>query len=282
MNAMGQAMRRLALCGALFALGLEACEDAPTVGAGAEKFDVELVSFEALYEMSLSSSRPSANIAGYDGLMSFSWSDTCDGWASSVRTVAQVSTKDGGDFISVFSSTSWEAADQTRFRFNSTTKIDGEITRQVAADATRPGLFSEGTVAFEEPEKRTVPLPAGVLFPGRHTLVAIDSAKRHERLLTAPIFDGSTEHIPYETITVIGAARQGPPAGDEALQSLAGLTRWPMQIGYHVPESEEGLPDYEMKMDVYENGVPADLIMDYGDHALSGKLVKLIVEPAGC
>ena len=40
-------------------------------------------------------------------------------------------------------------------------------------------------------------------------------------------------------------------------------------------ELGEELPTYQMSFTLYENGVTNDLVMDYGDYALSGSLEEI-------
>ena len=62
-----------------------------------------------------------------------------------------------------------------------------------------------------------------------------------------------------------------------------GVRHWPVSIGYFGGEdAEEGeetfgeeMPSYQMQFTLYENGVTNDLLMDYGDYALSGSLTEI-------
>jgi hypothetical protein len=60
-----------------------------------------------------------------------------------------------------------------------------------------------------------------------------------------------------------------------------GVRHWPVSVGYFEPTKKvedglgEELPSYQMSFTLYENGVTSDLIMDYGDYALSGSLQKI-------
>ena len=245
--------------------------------------DIELASFEALYEMTLGGTRPSANVSDYDGLMSYTMSDTCDGWASSQRTIARIGTLEGDELVSEFTSNSWESDDQTRFRFSSMSKLNGEITREVRGDARREDFSKEGEVVFDKPEAQRAVLPANVYFPNAQTIQALDAARAGARFLSVPLFDGAPENIPYDSVTVIGDGKTGVvPGEEEAGKSLANMKHWPMHIGYHEPDSEDGLPDFEMEMEVYENGVSSDLLIDYGDYTINGRLIELRMVPGGC
>ena len=57
-----------------------------------------------------------------------------------------------------------------------------------------------------------------------------------------------------------------------------------MTIAYFNDKSgTDALPIYRMSFKLYENGITRDLVLDYGDFVLTGKLKKLdILETASC
>ena len=67
-----------------------------------------------------------------------------------------------------------------------------------------------------------------------------------------------------------------------------GVTSWPVSVGYFSDEEKkeglgEELPTYQVSFTLYENGVTNDLVMDYGDYALSGRLQTIEpLEPEAC
>ena len=78
------------------------------------------------------------------------------------------------------------------------------------------------------------------------------------------------------------AADVGAPEREIADESLtSGMTRWPVSIAYFNDreKSEDALgeetPSYQMSFDLYENGVTRNLVMDYGNYALTGTLESI-------
>ncbi|TIL81673.1 MAG: DUF1849 family protein, partial [Mesorhizobium sp.] len=52
---------------------------------------------------------------------------------------------------------------------------------------------------------------------------------------------------------------------------------WPVDIAYFddTDKSGEEVPEYRISFKLHENGITRDLVMDYGDFSMTGKLVNL-------
>ena len=116
-----------------------------------------------------------------------------------------------------------------------------------------------------------------MLFPSQHLQAIIDAALANARFLAADIYEGAgTGEATDEAAAAIGEAM--PPGADDA--PLEAVSRhWPVSVGYFDPTkptqddcSARKCRRYQMSFTLYENGVTNDLVMDYGDYALSGSL----------
>ena len=186
--------------------------------------------------------------------------------------------------LNEFFSTSWETRDQSHFRFSSITRVNNAVTEDVRGEVERSDGTVPSDVKFRKPEKKRVALDAKVLFPTQYTIEAIKAAKLGHKIFAADLFDGSPDHIPYEAITVMGPPSESP-AQEEARELpdlLVSKVYWPTQIGYHSKEKSDGIPEFEISMRMYENGVGTHLILDYGDFVLKGELMGLKELPGGC
>lgn len=260
--------------------GLESGADGPLGVAGP---DITLDSYEAVYRLSMVRASTASGVSGYDGLLMISWSGDCEGYTSSQRIAADISTIDGGQVLNEISSTSWETRDLTQFRFGSVTKLNGDITEDSRGNVDRATPTASSEVKFDKPDKKSVALTGQVLFPTQYTIAAIRAAKSGRQVFTADLYDGSLEHIPYQAITVFGSMVKPPAEGDESTpEMLRSKSFWPAQIGYHSQETSEGIPEFEISMRFYENGVATHLILDYGDFALNGELLALNPITGGC
>ena len=84
------------------------------------------------------------------------------------------------------------------------------------------------------------------------------------------------------TTTVIIGKEEVAEKTDPETPALAGLSAdpfWPVDIAYFdlskAGATGEELPEYRISFKLHENGVTRDLVMDYGDFSMTGKLVNL-------
>ncbi len=231
-----------------------------------------LMPHRAVYAMNLIGSADGSDIASVKGRLVLEWQgSSCEGFVTSQRIVNRMGSKQGNDFVSDFRVNSWESADGDAFTFSMVHYINGNSAEEIS------GEVENGVVAFTQPEKTSLALPAGTLFPTEHISQMLDAAKAGKKIITADLFDGSdTEHY-FKTTTFIGSGGIGAPADDEAEPgaSLANVKYWPLQISYFDPSDISGLPDFEISSRFYENGVSTGLVMDYGDLAIGARLISL-------
>lgn len=237
---------------------------------------VPLASFRALYELSLKRAEGGSGIESYRGLMVVRWAESCEGYASDQHMAAIISDMTGTQIYSEFFSSSWEARDQTLFRFSMMTKLDDDVSREVLGQAGRE-TGAAGSILFTKPEEGEYALGGDVLFPSEYSNRLIRAAQEGDRVFQANLFDGSDGKVVYSTVSFIGDVGNSDDVDGEADRHslLAGLDYWPIRASYHNLDTKEELPEFEIGMRMYANGVATDLVLDYGDFALGGKLLKL-------
>ena len=153
--------------------------------------------------------------------------------------------------------------------------MNEEVVEAVEGEARRNGSKIE--VSLKQPTEKTVLLDSGVLFPSQHLQAIIDAALANRKFLSVDIYEGAgTGEASDAAAAAIGSAM--PIGADSPLRNGR---RWPVSVGYFEPtkKTEDGLgeelPTYQMSFTLYENGVTNDLVMDYGDYALSGSLKEI-------
>jgi hypothetical protein len=169
--------------------------------------------------------------------------------------------RDGGSFT--FSSRTWEDREQVE-------EVSGVVRRDPAT-----GVVS---VRYAMPEPETQELPRGVLFPGQHLEQLLSAARAGERGLMRVVFDGSTSENPYQISHWIG---DGQVAGSGAPQALQGLRAWPVRLAYFELGALEPSPDFQMSVEIFDNGVAGNQTFDYGDFAVdvTVEAVELLPTP---
>ncbi len=258
----------------------------PVASKAAQVTDVleQQAPHEALYEVKLHETTSSSNVASYEGLMSVSWRDTCDGFASDQRIVASISDREGTVTDSDFTATSWEGKDRVFFQFYTENKVNGRVMKRLSGKATRDSVDQEGLIEISKPKKGSQTLPASIMFPTHYTAEVLAAAQRGETVFEGAMFDGSDEHVGFRTTTTIGPRRTAKTSNEgEANQSGLSLLidnpYWPVHVSYHEWENIEPLPIFEMSMDLHQNGVGRRIIMDYGSFSVEAVLVKLQFTP---
>jgi hypothetical protein len=87
------------------------------------------------------------------------------------------------------------------------------------------------------------------------------------------------------TTTVVVGKEAAPENNDPEVNANTTLLSkerfWPVDIAYFDMEGDGGeeLPEYRISFKLHPNGMTRDLLMDYGDFSMKGKLVDLALLP---
>lgn len=162
-----------------------------------------------------------------------------------------------------------ETRDGTTFVFDTKTLVDG--IEQEAVKGTAVTQDAGTMVNFTKPTTRDLDLPRSS-FPLQHTSQLIDKARKGERIIETRLFDGDDEAEKHLTTTAL--IQPAPNAGGR--EQLAGLQAWKVVESYFNSDSDaDGMPIFQTRYVLYENGVSDDLYMNFGSYALRGKIGQL-------
>ena len=178
--------------------------------------------------------------------------------------------------------TTFEDADGKTFSFVTKSYVDRSLDKELRGTATREakGLHVE----IDKPEKESLELMA-TQFPTQHLLELLDKAAKGETFFETNLFDGSDDGDKVMTTTVVVGRQAAPAADDPEVKADAALLSkekfWPVDIAYFDMQGDGGeqLPEYRISFKLHPNGMTRDLVMDYGDFSMKGKLVDLAVLP---
>ncbi len=246
-----------------------------------------MLSHRAIYKISLAAGHKGGQASSVDGRMVTEWEATCDGIISEQRIVTDMVDEAGEQSLSDISASSWESRDGQHFRFAMRQRLDSKLVAEYDGVADFSSALASGVAKLRKPEEKQVTLPPGVLFPSGYMQSLLDAARRGERNVVRQVFDGTSESDYYQVVSAIGAgtsikaallddalSKQKEP--DKSVQkAISGLTWWPVQISYYSLEQNEGLPEFEMAFKLYDNGVSADMTLDYGAFALLATLQRI-------
>lgn len=261
-------------------------------GASTAAMAVDGVTFaphRAIYEIELDKTTAGSGVADLSGRMVYELNGSaCDGFTQNMRFVTRMANQDGAETLNDLRSSSWEEAGGKRLRFSASQYQNDQMAESSQGDATRDPGKTSATVDLAKPAKKKVQLPSDTYFSMQHADALITAAKKGSTLFTANLYDGSEKGDKYYmTTSVIGKKFEPGPSKELAAfkdaGKLSGLQSWPVAISYFETgkDKQDSAPAYELSFRYYENGVTADLKIDYGEFAIKGKLKDLTFLDAG-
>jgi hypothetical protein len=236
-----------------------------------------IVPHRAVYDIDLARSDETSSVSSASGRMVFEITGSaCLGYTMRQRMVVNIGNDDGNMGRLDFQISTFESGEGDLYSFDSRTRLNQEVIEAVVGEARR--LTSGIEVTLTEPTEKTVQLDDDTLFPSQHLQAILDAAVSDRNFLAAQLYEGAgTGEVSDAVTAAIGGVESSGSEG--ALRN--GVRHWPVSVGYFggADGSEEVFgeetPSYQMQFTLYENGVTNDLLMDYGDYALSGSLEQI-------
>ncbi|HWK43325.1 MAG TPA: cell envelope integrity EipB family protein [Stellaceae bacterium] len=254
---------------------------------------VDVAPHRALYTMTLSSARPKGGVVGATGTLAYKWGETCDGWTIEQRYKLNMEYEDDKPIEITSNFVTWESKDGLRYRFNERKTRNGDVEDEIRGDAMLGAGGKGGTADFVKPKQTQLELPPGTLFPTAHTLMLINKAEAGETFIGAKVFDGASADGAVTISAVIGQAlpqptpiatgpnptSPAPEATPELKSPLLDRKSWNIRMAFFPDDDKAQEPDYELGMRLLDNGVSAEMSLDYGDFAMKAKLKELEALP---
>ncbi|TPJ31739.1 MULTISPECIES: cell envelope integrity EipB family protein [unclassified Mesorhizobium] len=236
-----------------------------------------LQAHRAVYDLTLNKASDRSGITGITGRMVYEFNGSaCEGYTVKFRFVTQIATAEGTKLTDQ-QTTTFEDAEGKTFSFVTKSFTDQNLDKEVKGTATREqkGL----KVEIDKPEKNSLEL-AATQFPTQHLVELIGKAEKGENFYQTNLFDGSEDANKVMTTTVIVGKKTDVQKSDPEAPALAKLATdkyWPVDIAYFDDTDNKGeeVPEYRISFKLHENGITRDLVMDYGEFSMTGKLVNL-------
>lgn len=257
----------------------------PIPAASALAGGVGLTPHQAVYEISLERASTASGIAEMSGRMVYELAGgTCTGYTQNMRFVTRVTDRNGTSIVNDLRTSSWEAAAGDKMRFNLSQYRGKELTETTEGMAGREPGKEDIEVELFKPATRALKLEGKVYFPIQHSIALLDAARQGRRQFPARLYDGSEQgETVFETNSFIGKALPNEKALTGVPESLRGVAKlgqldaWPVAISYYEPDARgtDAPPSYELAFRFHENGISSNLLIDYGDFAIRGKLTDL-------
>ena len=234
---------------------------------------VDVTPHRATYEMTLVKAQPASGITGAEGRMVFEWGDGCDGWVVQQHYDLTMSYEETGDSKISIAFITWESKDGLHYRYNVRKLRDGEPDEDLKGEAGMQGPGKPGEAVFSKPTDKRLPLEPHTIFPTGHTLALVQAALAGERYVNRRVFDGGTLDGADLVSAGIGAEHPADPKNPEPMLRKRW---WPVRMAFFGADSGNSAePDYELGMDLQEDGIARDMTLDYGNFIVHAKLAKI-------
>lgn len=260
-------LARTAVASVLVALAASA-----PAGAAGPAPAIEVAPHRAVYSMTLAAAKNSSGVISARGALSFEWGDSCDGWTIEQRYKLQLVFAQDVEVEIATNYITWESKDGNAYRFKVRKTKNGKPEEEVSGSAELDGAKG-GSAEFTLPARNAMKLPAGTIFPTQHTFLLLERARAGDRMVPRVVFDGATAEGASLVSALIGRALPAPEAAADALLNRPG---WAMRMAYFgIDKADTAEPDYEIGMDLQDNGVARGIRLDYSDFSIKGTLEKL-------
>jgi hypothetical protein len=247
-----------------------------------------LTPHKALYDIKLVATHSGSQILNISGQMFYEWEQTCDAWVSNHRFNMLYEYADSAPMRVSSDFSTYEPFDGLSFNYTSQRKRDGELFEELRGQATVSADGQAGSAIYTLPPELRFDLPAGVLFPMGHSVGVGEKIKAGEKFYKAVIFDGSDDGGPVEVTTFIGKPVEQPKlqkADGAAMidQKLLNSPAHKVRLAFFpLSTPDSATSDYEMTMNLHDNGVISDMTIEYEDFTVSQKLIALEPMPDAC
>lgn len=245
-----------------------------------------IATHRAIYDLTLKDSNDRSGIQGVRGRMVIELTGgACEGWTVTFRMINQYLLQRGLSRLSDSRSSSWEADDGTMLRFSQRQYIDNRLEEEVLIKVDKPTEKDQLRGKMSKPSAGEFKLPSATIFPVRHQIRLVEAALAGQSRDRSVVFDGSEKSKAYVAVSFIGMELEDATQAGDGAADLSKLRVWPVSISYFSTDdtAKEETPVYQVSFRMFENGVAGDLVLDYGNFVLDGKLTTYEpLAPADC
>ncbi|HQT47090.1 MAG: hypothetical protein B7X08_06535 [Acidocella sp. 20-63-7] len=257
-----------------FVLALLAALTTPSLALAAG-----LTGQSASYDLTLSKVR-THDLTGAVGQMSFDVVDGCTGWGTAQRMTLLIRNTDGSLTKSVADYITWESKDGKTLTFTLRERDnDGKEQTDDAGTATHTGTDGSGIITYTTPAHTPLAMPPGTLFPMQHTEALLAAGREGQKFISPLLFDGTSANGTQATFVAI-LGHHGPEAN--AFPALSALSSSDVDIAFFDRKNNDENPDFRTQMRYFADGVATNIVLDFGDFVMTGKLTKLTIPPSPC
>ena len=251
------------------------------LGLGAPALAVDtrgFVSHRATYDLDLWDSGFDSTIQAVRGKSLYAVHRHCGGWERVEKFIIDYSFATGQNWRFSTQAEAWESHDGNQLSFvsrehspeNGTQNFEGYVN-----------LFADdaGEAVFIGDDDGRVALPKNTHLPMQYLASLLEQARNNKRLYQSHLFiGGALDDSWYFVSTLIGKRQTAPPEMD--LGTLAMPHYWPFRLAYFTPDAPNSIdaePQYEIELNIQENGIIRSYIVDYGDFSVRGRMKDFVL-----
>jgi len=237
---------------------------------------VDLASHKAIYDIRMKSAQTGSQVLDVRGKMLFIFKKSCDGWIADHKFSLDYEYAGTSPMQVESKFTSFEGFDGKTLNFSSNRITNGE-SDQLLRGLAQLKTDGKSSAKYSLPSDLSFKLTNGTLFPAAHTIKLIEAAQNGQKIINATVFDGSDDQGPVEINVVIGKPTL-PDTKTKLDRMLIGGAGWSMRMAVFpnsLSEDGQSISDYEMSMDLLDNGIIKDMIVDYHNFSVTQKLVAI-------
>lgn len=215
-----------------------------------------------------------SDVADVRGTMMVEMTKVADGWT--VQQILEIWKYADEEAIEHVRSgyATWEAEDGSLFKFNAFEKVNDELVENVRGIVQKNGKQKQ--VFFQKPERKTLSLPEGTLFPIEYLKALLAAAQKGDHVFSQVVFEGKELQGASEFNTFIGPKKsmEGMKLGKGAPQ-FANQAFWPIRTSTYGVETADYNPDSVKMEDMLPNGIITKFTLDDGDIKIKGTLERV-------
>ncbi len=231
----------------------------------------DLLSHKAFYLLNIKKTDMKSSLEGGKGQSILEMKKVCNGWDVNEDYVLiyELANKKNAKSFSSYKTFENFDGSQHSFQVNEKSDFNGENSFegyvQKFKNKTTGLLINKNTkkLSYEN----------DVLFPIEHLKLLIKAAENKEKNFTSKVFFGSNE----EELTKIVSAFIGKKRISvlNKNKSISEKYIWPVKLAFYNINTKQSKPDYEIKLEIDEDGIIHYYETDYGDFIIEANLGKI-------
>lgn len=262
--------------------GLLSAFVALVLAAPAEAAAAQLVPHRAVYELAAKPRNGFGSSGAVRGLLTYEIADSCDGWSVNQKAGIDLVPAEGDPTRYEWSQATWEAKDASAYRYVIKEGQAGAESQQRRGELRFDEPGGQGTLTTELPargETRVEP----ALLPVQHTRALIERAAAGDVVYLEKLFDATVDERPVEISASFGPTTKEWRSAGGKFAPLERVGSRHVDFAFFVADLPDGAPDFEQSVQLFDNGIVAQVEFEFAGLQVEGTLRKLeVLEPQTC